>query len=238
MAVFAPMPSASVSTATTVKPRFFSNWRKANLKSFMVSGQWTKSQIPNTKLQRIPKHQILMTAVRPVYWGLSFGASLGFGCWNLRPLRRSGLADDYRASADGGRFFERSDAFAPVVVVGQGRTGARHAGFRVRIDGGDEAVGFPERKGAEEDRIDDGKYDEVGAQTEGEVEHDHGSEPGNFDQFATRVFQVVHLGNPNSEFVTVIWRNLRLCRRRRGAAFRPLHCPQFPGMCFFRNPNS
>src|SRR5437016_10260426 len=41
MAVFAPMPSASVSTATAVKPGFFSNWRKANLKSFMVRGQWS-----------------------------------------------------------------------------------------------------------------------------------------------------------------------------------------------------
>src|SRR6185312_16389705 len=36
MAVFAPMPSASVSTATAVKPGFFSNWRKANLRSFMA----------------------------------------------------------------------------------------------------------------------------------------------------------------------------------------------------------
>src|SRR2546430_7756310 len=35
------MPSASVSTATAVKPGFFSNWRKANLKSFMVRGQWS-----------------------------------------------------------------------------------------------------------------------------------------------------------------------------------------------------
>src|SRR5438128_9508207 len=32
------MPSASVSTATVVKPGFFSNWRKANLRSFMVEG--------------------------------------------------------------------------------------------------------------------------------------------------------------------------------------------------------
>src|SRR5216117_589624 len=37
IAVFAPMPSASVSTATAVKPGFFSSWRKANLKSFMVT---------------------------------------------------------------------------------------------------------------------------------------------------------------------------------------------------------
>src|SRR5437016_6108390 len=39
IAVFAPMPSASVSTATAVKPGFLSNWRKANLKSFMVRCQ-------------------------------------------------------------------------------------------------------------------------------------------------------------------------------------------------------
>src|SRR5712671_5827125 len=35
IAVFAPMPSASVSTATAVNPGFFSNWRKANLRSFI-----------------------------------------------------------------------------------------------------------------------------------------------------------------------------------------------------------
>ena len=39
MAVFAPMPSASVSTATAVKPGFFNNWRKANLRSFMARRQ-------------------------------------------------------------------------------------------------------------------------------------------------------------------------------------------------------
>src|SRR6266581_1809679 len=36
IAVFAPMPSASVSTATVVKPGFFSNWRKANLRSLIT----------------------------------------------------------------------------------------------------------------------------------------------------------------------------------------------------------
>src|SRR5438128_12253186 len=36
IAVFGPMPSASVSTATAVKPGFFSSWRKANLKSFIT----------------------------------------------------------------------------------------------------------------------------------------------------------------------------------------------------------
>src|SRR6266540_3381616 len=35
IAVFAPMPSASVSTATAVKPGFFSSWRMANLRSVM-----------------------------------------------------------------------------------------------------------------------------------------------------------------------------------------------------------
>src|SRR6266705_850732 len=35
MAVFAPMPRASVSTDTAVKPGFFSSWRKANLRSFI-----------------------------------------------------------------------------------------------------------------------------------------------------------------------------------------------------------
>src|SRR2546421_12352441 len=36
IAVFAPMPSASVSTATTVKPGFFNSWRKANFRSFIT----------------------------------------------------------------------------------------------------------------------------------------------------------------------------------------------------------
>src|SRR5688572_22960844 len=34
--VVAPMPSASVRTAMTVKPGFFSNWRRANLRSFIT----------------------------------------------------------------------------------------------------------------------------------------------------------------------------------------------------------
>ena len=36
VAVLAPMPRANVSTATAVKPGFFSNWRRANLRSFIV----------------------------------------------------------------------------------------------------------------------------------------------------------------------------------------------------------
>src|SRR5215471_15970037 len=35
MVVLAPIPSASVITATAVKPGFFSNWRMANFKSFI-----------------------------------------------------------------------------------------------------------------------------------------------------------------------------------------------------------
>src|SRR5882724_10582116 len=35
-AAVAPMPSASVSTATAVKPGFFTNWRMANLRSFIA----------------------------------------------------------------------------------------------------------------------------------------------------------------------------------------------------------
>src|SRR5947199_6496271 len=37
-AKFAPMPSASVSTATAVKPGFFSSWRKAKRRSFITQG--------------------------------------------------------------------------------------------------------------------------------------------------------------------------------------------------------
>src|SRR2546425_11345478 len=36
IAVLAPIPSASVSTATAAKPGFFSSWRKANLRSFIT----------------------------------------------------------------------------------------------------------------------------------------------------------------------------------------------------------
>src|SRR3989442_5897428 len=36
MAVSAPMPRSSLSPATAVKPGFFSNWRKANLRSFIT----------------------------------------------------------------------------------------------------------------------------------------------------------------------------------------------------------
>jgi hypothetical protein len=37
--LFIPMPSASVSTATAVKPGVFSNWRRANFQSFTFVSQ-------------------------------------------------------------------------------------------------------------------------------------------------------------------------------------------------------
>src|SRR5947207_10102490 len=43
--VLAPMPSASVSTATAVKPGFLSNWRKANLRSFIAGCQSSLSVV-------------------------------------------------------------------------------------------------------------------------------------------------------------------------------------------------
>jgi hypothetical protein len=48
IAVLAPMPNASVSTATAVKPGFFSNWRKAKRRSFMAVG---KLRIENLELR-------------------------------------------------------------------------------------------------------------------------------------------------------------------------------------------
>ena len=36
IAVFAPIPSARVSTATAVKPGFFSSWRKAKRRSLNI----------------------------------------------------------------------------------------------------------------------------------------------------------------------------------------------------------
>src|SRR5439155_25486392 len=46
--VFAPMPRASVSTATAVKAGFFRRWRKANLRSFIFSCQWSVVRCPSS----------------------------------------------------------------------------------------------------------------------------------------------------------------------------------------------
>src|SRR2546426_3154684 len=68
IAVLAPMPSASVSTATAVKPGFFNNWRKANLRSFMFTiDERAKHQTPNTKHQRTSKLQIPNDSAIPPY---------------------------------------------------------------------------------------------------------------------------------------------------------------------------
>src|SRR5438046_3545520 len=78
MAVLAPMPSARVSTATAVKPGFFSNCRKANFKSVIFSiydlrfGQSSAAQIPNPK-----------PAAASPPWSFELGASLLFGVWFL-----------------------------------------------------------------------------------------------------------------------------------------------------------
>src|SRR5258708_32574279 len=61
IAVFAPMPSASVTTATAVKPGFFSNCRKANLRSYMASPPWPWSDRKSTRLNS--SHQIISYAV-------------------------------------------------------------------------------------------------------------------------------------------------------------------------------
>src|SRR6266542_3486078 len=91
MAVFAPMPRARVNTATAVKPGFFSSWRKANFRSFMVrcqlsvaGGQWS-GKAPNPKFQINPNPQIpnIESTARAGVWSLVIGASLVFGFWRL-----------------------------------------------------------------------------------------------------------------------------------------------------------
>src|SRR6266446_1227338 len=102
MAVFAPMPSASVSTATAVKPGFFSSWRKANLRSFIFGFtiydlRFTRWQISNSKLQAPEKSQapnsndgrpasVLELEIWSFFgaWILVFGVFMpGFGAWFL-----------------------------------------------------------------------------------------------------------------------------------------------------------
>src|SRR5881396_2456738 len=80
------MPSASVSTATAVKAGFFSSWRQAKRRSFIVRCQWSgkapnpKFQTPNKSQPQIPN--IESTALAGV-WSLIIGVSLGFGAWFL-----------------------------------------------------------------------------------------------------------------------------------------------------------
>src|SRR5205823_8931872 len=83
IAVFAPMPSASVSTATAVKPGFFSNWRRANLRSFVVRCQWSVICCPLSfvLLFRIPRSafrvRVIHNAAPPSERGIHDGSSLG-----------------------------------------------------------------------------------------------------------------------------------------------------------------
>src|SRR5437867_7362407 len=51
IAVLAPMPRARVSTATAVKPGFFSSWRKANFRSFIPQ------RLHRIDLRRAPRRQ-------------------------------------------------------------------------------------------------------------------------------------------------------------------------------------
>jgi hypothetical protein len=88
--MFAPMPSASVSTATAVKPGFFSNWRKANRTSVMfyfrcslsvVSGQ-TMLQIPEANSHwRMPKLQRNLNSQISNHCA----AARRIGAWELAP---------------------------------------------------------------------------------------------------------------------------------------------------------
>ena len=67
IAVFAPMPTASVSIAIAVKAGFFSNMRTAYFKSFMRAiydsrlgrGQNTKTQAPRSRETSKTKIQLL-----------------------------------------------------------------------------------------------------------------------------------------------------------------------------------
>src|SRR2546426_11249182 len=96
MAVFAPMPIASVSTATAVKPGFFSSWRKAYFKSFiraiygseLRSGQNTKTheqnikpQAPNTRKSPTLKLKGPEVSGGIGIWTLGFLWCLDLGVW-------------------------------------------------------------------------------------------------------------------------------------------------------------
>src|SRR5439155_255563 len=101
IAVFAPMPRASVSTAIAVKAGFFSNIRTAYFKSFMRAiydsrlgrGQTTKTQTPNfreipsCKPQTAPRYRHIGTWSFFDDWDLVFGVSLLASCgWQPVPM--------------------------------------------------------------------------------------------------------------------------------------------------------
>src|SRR5438445_5677326 len=93
MAVQDPMPSASVSTATAVKPGCLSSWRKANLRSFIFgftiydlgAGKShepnTKHQGPNTRKAPMLKLKAADVAARIGIWTWGFLWCLDLGIW-------------------------------------------------------------------------------------------------------------------------------------------------------------
>src|SRR5439155_27157227 len=81
IAVFAPIPSASVSTATAVKPGFFSSWRKANLRSFI-------RQFRNPRAEIRKKSEVRMSNASHAERSLRFS---GFGFRISFGLRISGF---------------------------------------------------------------------------------------------------------------------------------------------------
>src|SRR5436305_4406644 len=64
MAVFAPMPSASVSTATAVKPGFFSNWRRAKRRSFISARRNIEHRTLNIERRMLSGSRVLAFDVR------------------------------------------------------------------------------------------------------------------------------------------------------------------------------
>src|SRR5262245_29788936 len=64
IAVFAPMPSASVSTATAVKPGFLSNWRNSNFRSVIGPLSVVSHQSSVIRYQSRISHRVSFTPER------------------------------------------------------------------------------------------------------------------------------------------------------------------------------
>src|SRR5262245_18695227 len=79
------MPSARVSTATAVNPGFFSNWRKANLTSFIRSNSEIRGPKPegNSQARNGSGYLIARVAIRVS----------GFGFHSEFDLRKSGFVN-------------------------------------------------------------------------------------------------------------------------------------------------
>src|SRR5947199_9623404 len=91
MAVQAPMPRASVSTATIENPGFLVNCLRAKRTScIFVSWWWSKNQTPESKHQTpSSKHQKSSKSQAPIrrhrcgIWDLELGIFLQPGVWDL-----------------------------------------------------------------------------------------------------------------------------------------------------------